>query len=438
MSSIPVPGNLDLGRVWRTVLGQLQLESSAHQFRTFALPARVRECAGGQFVVEGTTIWACDWLQQKAGPLLAVAAQEHLGIACEPRFVPARGAAPGAEAIWQTAAAPRPAEVIGAMNCAFTFETYIRTEGNTLAYASCGADSPTGRLAANPLVLYGRPGLGKTHMLHALACRAAAAGRSVACLSAEDFANRYMSALRAGNLGALQGPLRGADLLVIDDLEDIAGRESTLKELGHAIDAVLNRGGEVAIASERNPQDLDLPERLKSRLAAGLRTRIEPFKYGERLAYARAAAGRRDVAVPGWALERLAASEAPSVRYLQGAVNAVIALEMAGCLDIRRLDEALAELAMQAAPGTGADGHIIEQVAAHFAITAEAVASRTRGGELDRARAVAVAALRERGRSWGELARLFSGRDRSTMKGLEERGQRELAEDGRLRQLLAG
>jgi chromosomal replication initiator protein len=438
MSSIRVPGNRDLGKVWRTVLGQLELESSAHHYRTFALSARVRGLEGRHFVVEGATLWACDWLQQKAGPLLAVAVREHLALECEPRFVPARAAAPTAEAMWQAPTAPRPAEVVGAMNCAFTFESYIRTEGNALAYANCGVNAPAGRQLANPLVLYGRSGVGKTHLLHALACRAVAAGRAVACLSAEDFANRYMTALRAGKLGDLQGALRGADLLVIDDLEDIEGRESTLKELSHTIDAVINGGGEIAIASERNPEDLHLPDRLKSRLAAGLRTRIEPFQYGERLAFARSALERREVVIPAWALDRLAASEAPSVRHLQGAVNAAISLEAGGCLDVRRLDEALAQLAMQARTGAGADGHIIEQVAAHFATTADEVASRTRGGELDRARAVAVAALRQRGRSWGELARLFSGRDRSTMKGLEERGQRELAEDGRLRQLLAG
>ena len=116
----------------------------------------------------------------------------------------------------------------------------------------------------NPVVIYGAPGMGKTHLLHALAARAAHEGRDVACLSAEQFANRYLAALRGGNdsTAEFQAELRSTSLLIIDDLQYLAGREGTLKELVHTMDAIINAGGDVVVASEVPPHAMGLLDRL--------------------------------------------------------------------------------------------------------------------------------------------------------------------------------
>jgi chromosomal replication initiator protein len=435
MLSPAVSQSRELARIWSTVSGGLQLALPAYLFITWVKGTAALTRDGDTLVVEAPSPINCDWLRSKRDeilPLLAAAA----GAPLEVRFVPrgaSRAPAHGHGLVDMPA-------VVGTLNSHYTFERYVCGEGNRVAYDWCNALLDPGEQSISPITIWGPPGLGKTHLLHALARAAQGAGWPVACLSAEEFTTRYLGGIRDHDTSAFQAGVRGARLLIVDDLQYLCGnKKGTQDELVHTIDAVTNAGGYAVVGSEGHPADLGLPDRLSSRLVAGLVTRVEPFGLEERRAYAGQLSRERRVALPSWAVERIALLEVPSVRALQGAVHGAIALASCDRLDARRLDAELTRLSVaEAARGRMTDRELLERVAAHFEISCEELTGRSRRGGVREARAAAVASLVERGRPVAEVARLFAGRDPSTVTGLVERGRRLLAEDGRLRQQLAG
>jgi chromosomal replication initiation ATPase DnaA len=271
----------------------------------------------------------------------------ELNVVFVPRGTRMAGGRPVHEATDEdVAGSPRhPVGLVGNLNRWFTFERYVPAEGNRMALSCCQDILSESGFRMTPVVVYGRPGLGKTHLLHAMAKAAAGNGWPVACLSAEEFTSRFTNALRNRAIEEFQSTLRSARLLLIDDLQDFAGRKATQEEFVHSIDAVLHAGGCVVVASEEHPMELNLPERLASRLSAGVAARILPFMAEERRQYVELLGREHSVALPSWAVDRIVGIEAPSVRVLQGAVNGAITLQRCGMLDLARLDTELTRIA---------------------------------------------------------------------------------------------
>jgi len=441
MVALSMTDHRELARTWNAVLGRLELEVNTHNFNTWLRGTRALRFEGDTLVVEARTAFSCDWLNQRLSVVVQRAAGHVFG--GEPRvlFIPLGSAAAPVNDSVAPPAPPvaRGATVIGNVNCEYTFERYLAGDGNRLAYESCTSLVDAVEFRISPVVIYGSPGMGKTHLLHALACRAASDGWAVACLSAEEFTTRYMTGLRNHSVEEFQASLRRVRLLIIDDLQYIAGKKATQDELVHTIDAVVNGGGYVVVASELHPLDIDLPDRLTSRLAAGIVTHVEPFRLAERKRFIEQLARERRVALPGWAVERIASCEVPSVRILQGAVNAAIALGQRDLLDPRRLDAELTRISIAAShPGVLEDRVMLDAIARHFEIGFEELAGRSRKLPIGNARAVAAAALKDRGRSLSEIASILGNRDRSTVSQLAERGRAMLATDEALRARLAG
>jgi chromosomal replication initiator protein len=430
----------ELARSWQGVLGRLELELNPHNFAAWLRGTRAVRMDGHLVVVEAASEMACTWLNQRLKVVVERAAAQVFGEATGVEFV-AIGTAMAAVAVPPAPPEQHPAgrgPIVGKLNCAYTFEEYQPAEGNRLALQSCLSLVEEMDIRISPVVIFGAPGMGKTHLLHALACRAADQGRAVACLSAEEFTNRFLGAMREHRSAEFQEALRSVDLLVIDDLQQIAGKRATQDELVHTIDAVSNAGGHVVVASEKHPFDLDLPERLASRLAAGIVTRVEPFRLAERRAFMERVARRLRASLPGWATDRIAGCEVPSVRVLLGAVHAAVALERNGMLEMGRLDAELARVALaEASNGMIGERELLERIARRYQVTVDEIASRSRRGPVAEARAVAVAALQERGRSLSQLGSLFGQRDKSTISGLAERGRELVAGDEGLRAIVA-
>ncbi|MEP7217217.1 MAG: DnaA/Hda family protein [Anaerolineaceae bacterium] len=441
MESSPASSR-DLSAVWQAVLGHLQVELSGHSFNTWLRGTRALRLDGGRLIIEARTALSCEWLNIKLSAVVARAVGAQLGQEAEVEFVP-RGSdaavAARPEASPGEAPPAPPAAVAGHLNCAYTFERYLPGEGNQVAYESCTRLLERDGLPISPVVIYGPPGMGKTHLLHALACRALAASKRVACFSAEEFTTQYITAIRTGGMEAFQVSVRGVDLFVIDDLQYLAGKKGTLDELVHTIDAVSNSGGHIVTASERHPFDLDLPDRLSSRLAAGIITRVEPFIMQERREFIDHVARGLRAGLPTWAVERIAGCEIPSTRVLLGAVHAAVALSRCGRLDPSRLDADLMRVAaVDAAPSGHDDRAILEAIADHFETSFEALTGRSRMATVSSARAIAIYALKERGRSLSQIAALLAKRDPSTISQLQARGRQLLTADPALQARLAG
>ncbi|MCC6381874.1 MAG: ATP-binding protein [Dehalococcoidia bacterium] len=439
----PIAGLRELARTWQAVLGRLEFEVSTHNFDTWLRGTRPLRLEGDTLFVEARTALNCDWLNVRLALVVERALCTVVGKSAHVQFVP-RGASdepePGALVAAQ---APPPAGrlLAGHPNCSFTFERYLRGDGNRLALECCLALVEGGDPLISPVVLVGPPGIGKSHLLHALACRAVAGGWAVTLLNAEEFTSRYLAAIRRGTIDEFHAVTRTPRLLALDDLQYLAGKPGTQNELVHAVDAVANAGGHVVVASERHPFDLDLPERLATRLAAGMVARLEPFALADRHRFAEEAARGLRCSLPGWAIARIAAAEASSVRILQGAVHAAATLARCGLLDPGRLDSELARTCLaEARPALAGrnDDALLEAIAHHFSLTTVDLTGRGRTGRLAEARSVAAAALRERGRSLAEVASLLGNRDRSTVRQLARRGADQIGASSDLRRLLAG
>jgi chromosomal replication initiator protein len=433
----------ELARLWNAVLGRLELELNPHNFNTWLRGTHVLRFEGTRLVVEARTSFNCDWLNQRLITVVQRAAGHVFGSDLSVLFVPdgmlAALALPAASDQAMGALSVPTVSILGTLNRSYRFESYLAAEGNRLAYESCLAIVEPMDFSVSPVVIFGAPGVGKTHLLHALAHRAAAAGWPVACLSAEEFTTRYMTALRHKDVEPFQTTFRLVKLLVIDDLQYVAGKRATQDELVHTIDAVVNGGGYVVCASELHPLDIDLPDRLASRLAAGIVTRVEPFCAGERKTFIEQLARERRTSLPAWAADRIAGCEVPSARVLQGAVHAAIALQQRGLLDMRRLDAELTRISMSAVcPGAFEDRVLLDVVARYFETTFDELVGRSRKLPVGQARAVAIAALKERGRTLSGIARTLGDRHPSTISELVDRGQQIIATDATLRSALAG
>jgi chromosomal replication initiator protein len=430
----------DLARAWQAVLGRLEMEVTRHNYDTWLKGTRPLRIEGDTLIVESTASLGLEWLNERLSIVVRRALTHTTGRDLDVYFVPRGSSAGTASEVEPPTEAPagRVRSVVGTLNCSYTFERYIEADGNRLAFRSCTGLLGEDEHPISPIVIYGAPGMGKTHLLHALACRAADAGWAVACFSAEEFTNRFMAAVRRHEVEDFQAAIRSARLLVIDDLQYFATRKGVQDELQHTIDAVANSGGYVAVGSERHPMDLDLPQRLATRLAAGIVAEVQPFQRGERRAFIERLCSDRRTAFPSWAIDRITELEAPSVRLLQGAVNSAHHLARCDLLDVARLDQEMVRLAVS----EGAIGRplesVVEAVARHFEVAPGDVTGRSRRAALTEARSVAAAVLRARGSSLAEVGEALGKRDRSTVKQLADRGERLLSEQPELRALLAG
>ena len=413
-----------LARSWRAVLGCLEVQLNPHTFATWLKGARPRSFDGATLAIETPNDIARDWLDTRLRPVIERAVAQVFG------DVAVTIVGPGIDP-----AAARPAgEILGTVNCRYTFDEYQPSEGNLLALHAIRDLAEAVPGAPSPVVLYGPPGLGKTHLLHAAACLASRLGRRVACFDAAAFTARFVEGVRTSRQGDFHAAIREVDLLLLDDLQQLAGRRATQEEFASALDAVMHRGGHVAVASERHPFDLDLLDRLSSRLAQGIVTRVEPFDDDARRAFIERVARRHRIALPAWAVQRLASCRAPSVRLLLGAVNQAIALQRVGRLDLARLDAEIARVAIAEAAGAEPTAELLERVARYFGVETGDLAGRARGARVGEARAVAAALLQEHGLSLTQVGALLGGRDKSTVSALSRKGLALLDEHPALRQ----
>jgi chromosomal replication initiator protein len=440
MACLAVPDAHDLNRLWSSILGRAELEVDPHVYRTWLKGTRAVAFAESVMRVEAATPFACDWLNQRLQPLLARVARELAGGEVVFDFFPRGIAHDDRElALSEAAATLRrgPGALLGRRRGDYTFDRYHVAAANRVAWCSTVALVRETDCRISPVVLWGAPGVGKTHLLHAMAGEAQEAGLNVACLTAEEFINRYMRALRANAVEEFHATIRGVGLLIIDDLQFLRGKRGVLDELVHTIDAVTDCGGAVAVASEQHPDELGLPDRLRTRLDAGIVAHLTALDASARRELAAERARERQTPLPDWALDRIASIEVDSVRTLEGAVNTAILLARADALDAGRLDAALARIAVNGVATSTAltPRLVLETVGRHFDTCADELAGRSRKAEHTIARAAVAAVLKQRGHSLSAIGEILGGRDKATISGLVDRGRAVVEGDLRLQQL---
>jgi chromosomal replication initiator protein len=306
------------------------------------------------------------------------------------------------------------------LDARFTFDAFVVDASNRVAFNAARAMAEAGAPRFSPLFLHAGTGMGKTHLMHAVghAFLDVQPGAHVLCMSAERFMFDFVAAMRARDTFAFKARLRSADLLLIDDLQFIAGKDATQEEFFHTVNEVMGAGKRVVITADRCPQALDGVEpRIVSRLGGGLVADIKAPELGLRRAILDRKCAGLGVAVPGDVRELLAARIHANIRELEGALNRVAAYaQLTG--DAIDLDFAVATLgeALRGVQRRVTIDEIQKRVGAHFDLKPLDMVSERRARAIARPRQIAMyLAKRLTTRSLPEIGRKFGGRDHSTV-----------------------
>jgi chromosomal replication initiator protein len=303
------------------------------------------------------------------------------------------------------------------MNSRYTFDNFVVGSSNRLAYAASMAVAENPAHAYNPLFLYGGVGLGKTHLLFAIGNMARQQGKQVMYVTSEEFANDIINSIRTHNTQAFRERYRFVDVLLIDDIQFIAGKESTQEEFFHTFNSLHGQEKQIVITSDRPPKAMStLEERLRSRFEWGLIADIQPPDLETRTAILRSKAERMRREVPDEIINYIARQFQANIRELEGALTRVVAYSdlRGNALSMDLAEVALTDLIPQ--HNQLEPGRVVDVVASAFGVSREKILSRERTREVALPRQVVMYLLREEANvSLPQIGEVLGGRDHTTV-----------------------
>ena len=330
------------------------------------------------------------------------------------------GSVPAQAAASDEADSPERVDDISArLDPRFTFENFVVGKPNELAYAAAKQVADAISVRFNPLFLYSGVGLGKTHLMHAIAwqIRKRQPSRKVAYLSAEKFMYQFIKALRLKETVAFKEQFRSIDVLMVDDVQFFSGKDSTQEEFFHTFNALIDQNSQVVISADKSPNDLGVEDRVKSRLAWGLVADIHPTTYELRLGILQSKAEQSGLKVPANVLEFLAHRITSNVRELEGALTRLLAHAdfVARPITLETAQDVLKDL-LRANNRQVTIEEIQKRVAEHYNIKFGDMHSPRRARAVARPRQVAMYLAKAlTSRSLPEIGRKFGGRDHTTV-----------------------
>jgi chromosomal replication initiator protein len=320
------------------------------------------------------------------------------------------------------------------LNPRYTFETFVIGSSNRFAHAASVAVAEAPGKAYNPLLVYGDSGLGKTHLLHAIGhyVRSLYAGAKIRYVSSEAFTNDVINAIKDANTAALQRRYRDVDVLLIDDIQFLEGKQQTQEEFFHTFNTLHNANKQIVISSDRPPKRLtQLEDRLRNRFEWGLLTDVQPPDLETRIAILRKKAAADRLHAPADVLEFIASRIQTNIRELEGALIRVTAF---ASINHQEVDLTLAEIVLKDLIPEGGEpqvtaGLIIAQTASYHSFSIEDLCGPSRTRALVTARQIAMYLCRElTDLSLPKIGQQFGGRDHTTVMNAERRIRKDLAE----------
>ena len=436
MTDQPTQPARDRQDAWQSVRKRLLAEVGQATFASWLAPLTLVEVDHEQVTLGVGTRFLRDWIASRyAHRIAALWADERPGIRSARIVIHAgqptttedelRAASRVPPSRPRNSAPPRrqdaPADHGSPLNGRFTFREFVVGESNELAHAAAQQVAGVDHLPFNPLYLYGGVGLGKTHLLHAIAwcVRGREPGRRVLYLSAERFMYQFVQAIRQRDTVAFKERFRSVDVLLVDDIQFICDKESTQEEFLHTLDALLDHRCQVVVSGDRSPSRLDgMEERLRSRLAGGLAVDILPAGYDLRLGILREKAAPLGIAdAPREVLEFLARQITSNVRELEMALNRIAAHAalLGGAITLPTTQAVLRDV-LGAKDRRITIEEIQRRVAAHYNIKPAELSSSRRARAVVRPRHVAMYLAKQlTSRSLPEIGRKFGKRDHTTV-----------------------
>jgi len=411
-------------QTWQSVLGQLQIEMPRASFDTWVRDTKPVSYQDGMLTVGVRNAYARDWLENRLATTVnrllfgitsssvdvkfIVSGLEAEQVVDEPP--PLRGH------LEPVTVPEQPARSLS-INSRYVFETYVVGSGNRLAHAACLAVAEKPARAYNPLFLYGGVGLGKTHLLHAIGNACLQRELNILYVSSEEFTNDMIGSIRTHTNQAFREKYRSADVLLVDDIQFIAGKESTQEEFFHTFNTLHGQDKQIILSSDRPPKSLvTLDERLRSRFEWGLIVDIQPPDLETRLAILRSKAERAGRQISDEILESIARRVQSNIRELEGALNRILAFsDLSGApLTPSLVEVALADLLPQ--KRNISSSRILEAVATREGIGVADLTGQNRSAKIAIPRQLAMYLLRDLNEiSLLQIGELLGGRDHTTV-----------------------
>jgi chromosomal replication initiator protein len=408
-------------QIWETALGELQLQVSKQNYRTWLEKTVGLSYEDSTFVVGAPNTFTTEYLDKK---LRSLVEKTLIGLTTDDiklvfqvnnghQGLPENGGAhTGATT---STLAPR-----AMFNVRYTFDSFVAGNCNQLARSAALAVAENPGQQYNPLFIYGGVGLGKTHLLQAIGLAVLARHRNVLFVSAEKYTNDFVTALREGKTKDFHSKYRNVDILLVDDIRFISGKEQTEESFFYTFNELHNANRQIVISSDLPPKSLPLlQKRLRSRFEGGLVAAVEPPDFETRRAILRNKAELKGVDIPAEALDVIAQPAEQSVRQLEGLLNRVVAFsrlvraEITPGLAARAITD-VADGKTRASPLTA--GAVIQAVATSFSLTTNDITARKRDKQTILARQIAMYLLRqETGFSFAQIGQELGGRDHSTV-----------------------
>ncbi|MGW7022726.1 chromosomal replication initiator protein DnaA [Streptomyces decoyicus] len=350
-------------------------------------------------------------------------------------MLPAPSGAPSPLAA-QPAPATGPGEPTARLNPKYLFDTFVIGASNRFAHAAAVAVAEAPAKAYNPLFIYGESGLGKTHLLHAIGhyARSLYPGTRVRYVSSEEFTNEFINSIRDGKADAFRKRYRDMDILLVDDIQFLASKESTQEEFFHTFNTLHNANKQIVLSSDRPPKQLvTLEDRLRNRFEWGLITDVQPPELETRIAILRKKAVQEQLNAPPEVLEFIASRISRNIRELEGALIRVTAF---ASLNRQPVDLGLTEIVLKdlipggedAAPEITATA-IMASTADYFGLTIDDLCGSSRSRVLVTARQIAMYLCRElTDLSLPKIGAQFGGRDHTTVMHADRKIRALMAE----------
>ena len=415
---------MDAEQAWQSALGQLQMEMPKASFDTWVRDTRIASYLDGLFTIGVSNAYARDWLESRLSSTVTRLLMGIMNRAIDVVFVvncndepapePVTVAPGDGSATFDNIIISSPCSVT--LNPRYTFDNFIVGPNNRLAHAAAQAVAENPAAAYNPLFLYGGVGLGKTHLLHAIGNYCQEHGLHVLYVSSEEFTNDMITAIRSHTTQAFREKYRSADVLLVDDIQFIAGKESTQEEFFHTFNTLHGQNKQIIVSSDRPPKSLvTLEERLRSRFEWGLTADIQLPDLETRLAILRSKSERLGHSIPAEILDLIARRVQSNIRELEGALNRVVAFsELSGTALTTQLAEmALADLLPQ--HGDVKPAAVVDMVAKAFNISVDRLLSPDRSRDVALPRQIAMFLMRETNLSLPQIGQALGGRDHTTV-----------------------
>jgi chromosomal replication initiator protein len=460
--------------IWHATLGELQLQMTRATFDTWVRPTHAINYQDGAMVVGVHSPYAKEWLENRLNTTIQRTVTGIVGKSVEVRYVVkdsrssrdnenARDSKfePGLlgdkndsgadshsdeeRADEERAAAVRArndelaSRATASLNPKYTFETFIVGKSNQLAHAAALAVAEHPAESYNPLFLYGGTGLGKTHLLHALGQHTLTKGRQVMYVSSETFTNDLVNAIRNQTTNEFRRVYREVDLLLIDDVQFIGGKESTQEEFFHTFNHLYSANKQIVISSDRHPRAIPtLEDRVRSRFEGGMITDIQPPDFEMRIAILRTKADALAVRVPDDVVDFIARKVQSNIRELEGALTRVLgyARLMSAPLSVELATTVLQDI-LRHQPIT--PEQVLMAVAEFYRLDIADLTGRSRNKEVVVPRQMAMYLVREEtGSSLPQIGDLLGGRDHTTVMYAHEKIAEQIeTDDNRRREALA-